>query len=100
VDGGLGAALRDDQVRATASSSTGVGADLLASSRQGHRRGVFHCPDPAAASFRLASLMDGLRCRSRCATPTCQRRALIQLWRDAARLELGIVEQKTSVVGV
>lgn len=84
-------ALRDDQVRATREQlDRRWRRTLLEVIRQGHAEGVFSCPDPAAASFRLASLMDGLALQLALRDPDLTTARMIELWRQAAVLELGI----------
>jgi AcrR family transcriptional regulator len=84
-------ALRDDQVRLTREQlDRRWRRTLLGIIEQGHREGVFRCPDPADASFRLASLMDGLALQVALRDPDLPATRMIQLWRDAARLELNI----------
>jgi AcrR family transcriptional regulator len=84
-------ALRDEQVRATREQlDRRWRRTLLDVIRQGHAEGVFSCPDPAAASFRLASLMDGLAVQLALRDPDLTTGRMIELWRQAAVLELGI----------
>jgi len=51
---------------------------------------VFSCPDPASASFRLASLMDGLAVQLALRDPDLTTARMIELWRAAASMELSI----------
>ena len=84
-------ALRDDEVRATREQlDRRWRRTLLAIIEQGRDEGAFHCPDPAAASFRLASLMDGLALQVALRDPDLPAARMITLWRDSAALELGL----------
>lgn len=84
-------ALRDDQVRATREQlDRRWRRTLLDVIEQGHAEGSFSCADPAAASFRLASLMDGLAVQLALRDPELTTERMIILWRQAAALELAI----------
>jgi AcrR family transcriptional regulator len=84
-------ALRDEQVRRTREQlDRRWRRTLLDVIEQGHAEGSFRCPDPAAASFRLASLMDGLAVQLALRDPDMNAARMILLWRRAAALELGI----------
>jgi AcrR family transcriptional regulator len=84
-------ALRDDQVRRTREQlDRRWRRTLLDVIQQGHSEGLFSCPDPVAASFRLASLMDGLAVQLSLRDPDLTTTRMIQLWRDAAIMELNI----------
>jgi len=84
-------ALRDEQVRATREQLDRRWRRTLRDViEQGLAEGVFSCPDPAAASFRLASLMDGLAVQLALRDPDLTAARMIELWRRAAVLELGI----------
>jgi hypothetical protein len=84
-------ALRDGQVRATREQLDRRWRRTLHDViEQGLAEGVFRCPDPAAASFRLASLMDGLAVQLALRDPDLTGSQMIELWRRAAILELGI----------
>jgi len=84
-------ALRNDQVRATREQlDRRWRRTLLLLIEQGLAEGVFRCGDPAAASFRLASLMDGLALQVALRDPDLPASRMIDLWRGAAALELGL----------
>ena len=84
-------ALRNDQVRATREQlDRRWRRTLLRLIEQGLAEGVFRCDDPAAASFRLASLMDGLALQVALRDPDLPASRMIDLWRGAAALELGL----------
>jgi AcrR family transcriptional regulator len=91
-------ALRDDQVRATREQlDRRWRHTLLHLIEQGVDEGVFRCPDPPDASFRLASLMDGLALQVALRDPDLPAARMNQLWRDAAVLELHISPTPDSV---
>jgi AcrR family transcriptional regulator len=84
-------ALRDDQVRATREQlDRRWRGTLLAIITEGRSEGVFTCPDPTAASLRLASLMDGLALQVALRDPELPASRMNTLWREAAALELGL----------
>ncbi len=84
-------ALRDDQVRATREQLDRRWRRTLRDViQQGLDEGVFRCDDPVTASFRLASLMDGLAVQLALRDPDLTTTRMIKLWREAAVLELGI----------
>ena len=84
-------ALRDEQVRRTREQlDRRWRGTLLASHRTGAREGAFHCPDPAAASLRLASLMDGLALQVALRDPDLPAARMITLWRDSAALDCAL----------
>jgi AcrR family transcriptional regulator len=84
-------ALRDPQVRATREQLDRRWRRTLQEViAQGLTDGVFSCPDPAAASFRLASLMDGLAVQLALRDPELTTARMIELWRHAAAMELSI----------
>jgi AcrR family transcriptional regulator len=84
-------ALRNDQVRATREQlDRRWRQTLLRLIEQGLAEGVFRCADPVAASFRLASLMDGLALQVALRDPDLPASRMIQLWRDSAALELAL----------
>jgi hypothetical protein len=84
-------ALRDDHVRATREQlDRRWRRTLLRIIEQGIDEGAFTCPDPAAASFRLASLMDGLALQVALRDPDLPATRMIALWRESAALELSI----------
>jgi TetR/AcrR family transcriptional repressor of bet genes len=84
-------ALRDDQVRATREQlDRRWRRTLLRIIEQGIEEGAFACPDAAAASFRLASLMDGLALQVALRDPDLPAARMIELWRTAATLELSL----------
>lgn len=87
-------ALRDDQVRRTREQLDRRWRRMLLSIiEQGLTEGVFSCPDPATASFRLASLMDGLALQLALREPDLTGARMITMWRQAAALELGITAE-------
>jgi AcrR family transcriptional regulator len=84
-------ALRDTQVRTTREQlDLRWRTTLLRIIEQGIDEGVFTCPDTAAASFRLASLMDGLALQVALRDPDLPAPRMIRLWRESAALELVI----------
>jgi len=84
-------ALRDAQVRTTREQLDRRWRRTLQEViAQGLAEGVFSCPDPAAASFRLASLMDGLAVQLALRDPDLTTARMIELWRAAAAMELSI----------
>jgi len=84
-------ALRDAQARTTREQlDRRWRANLLRIIEEGVAEGVFRCPDPAAASFRLASLMDGLALQVALRDPDLPAKRMVELWRGAAALELGL----------
>jgi AcrR family transcriptional regulator len=84
-------ALRDNEVRRTREQlDNRWRSTLLEVIEQGHAEGSFSCADPAAASFRLASLMDGLAVQLELHDPGMTSARMIEMWRGAAILELGI----------
>jgi AcrR family transcriptional regulator len=86
-------ALRDDQVRATREQlDRRWRAILVRIIEQGLTEGTFRCDDAAAASFRLAALMDGLAVQVALRDPDLPYPRMIQLWRESAALELHISE--------
>jgi AcrR family transcriptional regulator len=84
-------ALRDEQVRATREQlDRRWRRTLLRIIEQGIGEGSFACPDTAATSFRLASLMDGLALQVALRDPDLPGTRMIELWRASAVLELAI----------
>lgn len=84
-------ALRDEQVRATREQLDRRWRRTLRDViQQGLDEGVFRCDNPVDASFRLASLMDGLAVQLALRDPDLTTVRMIELWREAAVLELGI----------
>jgi AcrR family transcriptional regulator len=84
-------ALRDEQVSATREQlDRRWRAMLLEIIDQGIREGVFTCADPGAASFRLASLMDGLAVQVALRDPELPPARMIRLWRESATQELSL----------
>jgi AcrR family transcriptional regulator len=84
-------ALRDGTARSTREQLDRRLRDTLAAIIvEGCADGTFRCPDPAATSARLASLVDGLAVQLALKDPAMSSDRMMSLWLTAAALELGV----------